>query len=483
MSAVGACGSSPDDSQATGGGGSTGEAGNMGAAGTSTGSAGSSVSAGGSAGSGSTMSDASGAGGSGQSTSDGGGGAQVVMPEGGGACPSPVPADSTATQRKACMFMPGALVADTLGLTAAARQNIPLKHIIVVMKENRSYDHYFGQLPKHGQPDAEPLAATFSNLDKAGAAVANFHQTTTCVHNDPAHQWNDMHTQVGTTGKMDGFVISGANSTGTDGHFVMGWYDNTDIPFYYFLANTFALADHHFASIRTGTWPNRDYLLLATSDGVRATGGGHPADATPTIMSQLDTKGVTWGAYAPAAPFEGTLTWTATHAGVHNLAAFKTALAGGTLPSVAFVDGPSDEHPTADIQVGEAWTRDIYQSVIASPLWATTVMIWTYDEAGGFFDHVPPGNGCVSRPQDTAFFELGIRVPTVVISPYARQHYVSHVPHEHTSITRLIEAVFDLPALNARDANSDAMLDMFDFACPPNLKPADAPAAGKGGCN
>ncbi len=483
VSAVGACGSSSDEAQTPGGGGAGGEAGMVGAAGAMTsGSAGSSVSVGGAAGTGNTAPDASGSGGSGPIPGDGGGGSQVPMRDGGSVCPSPVAADTTATQRKACMFKAGALVSESLGLPAAERQKIPLKHIIVVMKENRSFDHYFGQLSKHGQPDAEPLPDTFSNLDKTGAAVTNYHLTTTCVHNDPAHQWNDMHTQVGATGKMDGFVISGANTTGTDGHFVMGWYDNTDIPFYYFLANTFALADHHFASVRSGTWPDRDYLLLATSDGVRATGGGYPADATPTIMSQLDTKGVTWGAYAPAAPFEGSLTWGATHAGVHNLAAFKTALANGTLPSVAFVDGPADEHPTANIQVGEAWTRDIYQSVIASPLWATTAMIWTYDEAGGFFDHVAPGNSCVARPEDAAFFELGIRVPTVVISPYARQHYVSHVIHEHTSITRLIETVFDLPALTMRDANSDAMLDMFDFACPPNMKPADAPAAGTGGC-
>ena len=135
------------------------------------------------------------------------------------------------------------------------------------------------------------------------------------------------------------------------------------------------------------------------------------------------------------------------------------------------------------MQVGEASTRDLYQAVIASPLWPTSAMIWTYDEAGGFFDHVPPPNSCVPRPQDSAFFELGVRVPTVVISPYARKHYVSHVVAEHTSITRLIEAVFDLPALTARDANSDALLDMFDFECPPNLKPPAAPAAGKGGCN
>ena len=482
FSTLGACGSSPDEAATPSGGGGDGQAGNMGAAGTPTGSAGASMSAGGSAGgSGDMSTGTSGGGGSAQAGAGGGGGSAVSMPEGGGACPSPVPADSTATQRKACTFMAGAMVADTLGLAAADRQKIPLKHIIVVMKENRSYDHYFGQLSKHGQPDAEPLPATFSNLDKQGATVASFHQTTTCVHDDPAHQWKDMHTQVGTTGKMDGFVLSGANSTGTDGHFVMGWYDNTDIPFYYFLANTYALADHHFASVRSGTWPNRDYLLLATSDGVQSTGSGHPADNTPTIMSQLDAKGVTWGAYASGAPFEGSLTWTATHAGVHNAAAFKTALANGTLPSVAFVDGGSDEHPTQDVQVGEAWTRDIYQAVIASPLWPSTAMIWTYDEAGGFFDHVPPGNSCVARPQDSAYFELGMRVPTVVISPYARQHYVSHVLHEHTSITRLIEAVFDVPALTARDANSDAMLDMFDFGCPPNLKPPVAPAAGKGG--
>jgi phospholipase C len=426
---------------------------------------------------------AAGSTGGGAGDNDGGGGTAVIMPEAGATCPSAVAADTTAAMRKACMFKAGDAVATTLGLAAADRAKIPLKHIIVVMKENRSYDHYFGMLSKHGQPDAEPLPANFSNLDKQGATVATFHQTTTCVHNDPDHQWAAMHNQV-DGGKMDGFVTSAANSTGTNGHFVMGWYDNTDIPFYYFIANTFALADHYFASARSGTWPDRDYLLLATSDGVQATGGGHPADTLPTVFSELDAKGVTWGAYAPGAPFEGSLTWTATHAGVHNLAAFKTALTNGTLPSVAFVDSSVDEHPTADIQLGEAWTRDIYESVLASSVWPTTAMIWTYDEAGGFFDHVPPPNTCVARtPQDAMFFELGIRVPTVVISPYARQHYVSHVTHEHTSVTRLIEAVFDLPALTARDANSDAMLDMFDFACPPNLKPPDAPAAGTGGCN
>jgi phosphoesterase family protein len=184
------------------------------------------------------------------------------------------------------------------------------------------------------------------------------------------------------------------------------------------------------------------------------------------------------------------LNWTSSHAGAHKFADFKMALANGTLPQVAFVDGidnVEDEHPTGDVQYGEAWTRDIYQTAIASPLWPGLAILWTYDEAGGFADHVPPPNkACVARPavaKDQEFVELGTRVPMAVISPYARPHYVSHVTEEHTAITRFIELVFGLPALTARDANSTALLDMFDFGCAPLLlKPPTAPAAGKGGC-
>ncbi len=133
------------------------------------------------------------------------------------------------------------------------------------------------------------------------------------------------------------------------------------------------------------------------------------------------------------------------------------------------------------MQVGEAWTRAIYQAVVTSPHWPTTAMLFTYDEGGGFFDHVPPPTSCVARPEDADFFELGVRVPLLVISPWAKRHFVSKTQKEHTSITRFLEAIFDLPALTARDANSDALLDMFDFSCPPAPIP-DAPAAGSGGC-
>ena len=172
-------------------------------------------------------------------------------------------------------------------------------------------------------------------------------------------------------------------------------------------------------------------------------------------------------------PFESTLgdDWRNAHpASRHTVNEFKAALTSGNLPEVAFVDSLeniNDEHPAADVQVGEAWTRTIYEAILKSAIWPTTALIWTYDEGGGFADHVPPPKTCAPSPAEVAFTELGVRVPMVIISPYARRHYVSHVVHEHTSITRFIETVFDLPALTARDANSDALLDMFDFACPP----------------
>jgi phospholipase C len=273
-------------------------------------------------------------------------------------------------------------------------------------------------------------------------------------------------------------------TAGGDGHFVMDYYDGTDLPFYYFLANTFAIADHHFPSVRSGTWPNRDYLMLGTSDGVRKTYGGTPDPSLPTIFTQLDGIGVSWGVYCDGEAFEGTLGWVMSHAGFSTYEDFLAKLADGTLPQVTFVDArenKDDDHPPADVQYGEAWSRKVYQAARNSPLWPTLALIFTYDEAGGFYDHVPPGNSCVARPKDSEFFELGVRVPLVVISPWARRHYVSHVQHEHTSMLRFIQLLFDLPALTARDANSNALLELFDFTTPPASVP-DAPEAGTGGC-
>jgi phospholipase C len=403
-------------------------------------------------------------------------------------CMHPPPAaDPLLAMRSACAFQAGALAADTVGLTDAARRALPIKHVIVAMKENRSFDHLFGGLGEV-QPDAEVFPATFTNPDASGAQVAPFHLTSTCVPHDPDHQWTAMHAGV-DGGKMDGFVKSAASTTGTDGHFAIGYYTQKDLPFYYFLADTFALADHYFPSVRSGTFPNRDYLLMGTSDKVQATQTTVWPDPTlPTIFDRLDAAGVSWGVYSDDHPFEGCLSnpahdWELTHpwSPVQSL---LDALASGNLPQVVFVDaleGFEDEHPTADVQTGEAWTKRLYDAAAAGPAWNQTAILYTYDEGGGFFDHVPPPPTCVARPADAAFFELGPRVPLIVISPWARRHYVSKTPRDHTSITRFIETLFALPALTARDANADALLDLFDFTCGPDPI-APAPAAGTGGC-
>lgn len=495
-----ACSSSTDTpSSATGGqSGTTGKAGSssggtsgsnsggMSGGGTSSGgmsSTGGSVSSGGTTASGgmSTVGGMSSGGNAGAGGNSGGS-------AGGATCPSKVVADSHAAQRSACSYVSGDLPAKTLDLTEAERAQIPIKHIVVIMKENRSFDHILGALKKT-QPDADVYDSTFVNKDGAGKSVTPFHQTTTCVGFDPDHQWDAMHAQI-NGGKMDGYVTSAAKSTATDGHFSMSYYDEKDLPFYYFLANTFAVADRYFPSVRSGTFPNRDYLLFGTSDKVYSTQySTWPSPSLPMIFDELTKAKVSWGVYADDHPFSEAAENPADDWEQNNpwspIADLIDAFKNDKVPSVVFVDGLvniDDEHPTADVQHGEAWTKKLYDAARTSPAWQSTVLFYTYDEAGGFADHVPPPNDtCLARAADSDFHELGTRVPFIAVSPWARRHYVSHVEKQHTSVTRFIEAVFGLPALTARDANSDALLDMFDFSCAPAAVP-DAPAAGSGGC-
>jgi phospholipase C len=418
-------------------------------------------------------------------------------------------ASTPAALRASCAFALGAKPADTLEADGLAAARAKVGHVIVLMKENRSFDHLFGGLAKAGKTDVELPPSSWTNADATGAAVAPFHQTNTCTQLDPEHQWDSMHADW-NAGQMDGFVknaaaksvdAKGAAAT-TDGHYVMGAYTAAELPFYYWLAQTFAIGDHYHASALAGTWANRLYLLAANSYGTKDTGAATDAVATcKTIFDGLDAKGVSWGVYTDAAvaPFEYTLItagWTTSHAGVHPLADLFTGLAAGTLPSVVFVDASSstdapttaeDEHPPTDLQVGEAFSKKVYEAVVASPLWLdgagkSTALLWTYDENGSFADHVAPPTACPAAADQSAFDRLGPRVPFALISPYARPGFVSHATHSHTSITRLIEAIWDLPAMSARDANSDALFDLFDFSAPKMQHPPTAPAAGTGGC-
>lgn len=401
-------------------------------------------------------------------------------------CPVELPADVHEAERAACTFGAGAMPSETLGVPAALSQQLPIRHVIVVMKENRSFDHLLGGLSAQNA-QVEPVPANFSNLDARGASVMPHRAGTTCLKTNPQHQWAGMHRVV-NGGAMDGFVRNAASLV-DDGHAALAQFTAEDLPFYHWLANTWALNDRHFASLRSGTFPNRDFLLLATNDGVRETGTTFPNAKTPTLFDSLDAAGLTWAVYSDGEPLSGALGWSSNHRGCSCLEDLFARLESGKLPNVVFVDATpekTDDHPPADVQRGEAWLRDLYVRVTASPQWPRTAMIWAYDEGGGFFDHVPPPDqACVARPGlDDAFHELGPRVPLVVISPYAKPHFVSHVVQEHTAITRFIETLFALPALTSRDANSPALLDAFDFSCsPPMLSPPPPPEAGTNGCH
>jgi len=387
-----------------------------------------------------------------------------------------IPGDPAASERAACAFTRGAHASQTLGVDGPTAAKFPIRHVIVMMKENRSFDHLLGKL-HDTLPDVEAIPANYTNVDQSGNPVSFVHATSTCLDLDPNHQSNSVLACI-DGGKMDGFVKNAAaTTTGRDPPtMAMSFYDATDLPFDYWLASTFAIGDRDFAPTASGTYANRDYLMFGTNAGVVDTGLLFPSPTTPSIFQTLIDAGFTWRVYytpqsTPGGlpgPLSDALDWKLTDPGVRKYEDLISDLTNGTLPNVAFVDGQEnfdDDHPRADLALGEAWTKKIVDAAIGSPEWNRLALVWTYDEAGGFADHVPPPNGCLALPSSSPFTLMGPRVPLVVISQWAKRGYVSHVVRDHTAITRFIETLFDLPALTSRDANSDALLDMFDFSC------------------
>ncbi len=388
-----------------------------------------------------------------------------------------------------CTFGPGDLPATTLPPGTPHGAEIPINRIVVLMQENRSYDHYLGQLHKRGA-EREPRDA--SNPDpNTGAPIVAFHQRATCEVADLAHSWNATHREW-NGGAMDGFTAANVAPEDPTGRRAMGFYKRGDLRYYFRLYKTFASADRYFSSLLSQTFPNRFYLLAGTSFGhIR---NDFPVGASEfsqrTVFDQLDDAGVGWKIYSqlvsPSLLFATVR--NAPPGRVVGIDAYFADAAAGTLPSVSFVDASfaggvnveADEHPPANVQVGQAFVASVVDALLASPQWPESALFLTYDEHGGFYDHVPPPPACVPdaippmlEPGDEpgAFDRYGIRVPMVVVSPFARRRFVSHRIYDHTSILRFIQTRFDMPALTRRDANADPLLELFDFANPPFLKP------------
>jgi phospholipase C len=306
---------------------------------------------------------------------------------------------------------------------------------------------------------------------------------------------------------MDGFAWSAGNDSrdGTppgfdiNGQRVMGYYDGNDLPYYYFMATQFAISDSWFSPIMTNTPANRMYAMAATSHGVINKAPGIPV---PTIFDELEKAGVTWKNYVPDYPNGSSLKPFSAYSKYVNsnivpMSQYFTDVTNGTLPQVAFIDRDSkdglDEHPGIGIsvQMGSAWVAKIIGALMNSSAWKDSVFFLAYDEAGGFYDHVPPASTVspdgippVLAPNDICasttgpacdFVYTGFRLPNLVVSPFSKLHYVDHTPIDTTAILTFIEKRFGLKPLANRDAAQPDISFFFDFGGAPNMTPPAPP--------
>ena len=419
------------------------------------------------------------------------------------------PTDDDAQKgRSSCAYKAGALPGETQGASHPMGDKIPVQHVVVMMQENRSFDHYFQKLPTAGQTDVEVAPSTYTNPDVDGTTkVAPFRDTQLCFI-DTAHGWNAVHAEY-DDGKMDGFLRANDKSDPVPPHGfpemasgkrAMTYYEPSDLPFMFWAANEYAIADHYHCSLLGPTWPNRMYLYAASSFG--RTANKPPNNYKTTLFDELETRAIDWKIYTSGgspgfAMFTSTYLKYALDAEskplhVFSLDQYYLDAAAGTLPGVAFVDAhlgaegyqQNDEHPPAMMQVGQKLVADVVTALQKSPNWSSSAFFLTYDEHGGLYDHVVPPAAC--PPDDIApelapgdapgkFDRYGVRVPLVVISPFAKKHFVGHHLYDHTSIVRFIEARFNLPAMTNRDANAEAPWEMFDFDHPPHVTPPAVP--------
>ncbi len=441
-----------------------------------------------------------------------------------------------------------------------------INHIIILAQENRGLDHYFGGLraywasqgipdqsfdglpqfnpltgaaPTQGpvptNPGCDPLFPAPGNdctTDANSPNIESFHMISQCEEN-PSPSWNEshvdwnLHDPLSATPTLDGFVWTAAHdarSVGlfdTEGKRAMSYYNETDLPYYYSLATSFATSDRWFSPVMSRTQPNRLYLLAGTSAGYAyPPPPSSPPLTTKTIFDALQAAGITWKVYVTDLtyanpPAQDSALNFFTTAGLYPnnivpVSQFLTDVANGTLPAVSYIEpgynagydehpGLDDNNPGANIQVGAQYVSTLTNALMNSPSWKDSVFILTYDEGGGFYDHVPPQptvspdgiqpidlqpaippNGpdiCAAGTTGPTcdFVYTGYRIPLIVISPFSKKNYVSHTVADSTAWLKLVETRFGLPSLTKRDAAQMDMTEFFDFQNVPWKTPPPVP--------
>ncbi|MGW5667212.1 alkaline phosphatase family protein [Micromonospora sp. NPDC003776] len=355
-------------------------------------------------------------------------------------------------------------------LSASAAAPLPepassgIDHIVVVMMENRSFDHYLGWLP-----GADGKQAGLTYLDRAGVRHRTYHLNDYqgCDHPDPDHSYEGGRVQL-NAGRCDGWLRSGAND-----EYAIGYYTASDLKFFGKAARYWTAFDRYFSATMAETYPNRFYQHSAQTD---RTHNSTDIASMPTIWDRLADAGVSHAYYYYDLPFLA-LYGTKYLPISRSYPQFLADATAGALPAVSFLDpkfldegsGTSaDDHPHADIRAGQYFLNQVYEAVSSGPLWPRTALVINYDEWGGFFDHVAPETAPDARP-DLGTGLRGFRTPCLLISPRARRGYVSHTVYDHTSALKMIEWRWGLPPLTVRDSAANNLAEALDFTREPDL--------------
>jgi phospholipase C len=375
-----------------------------------------------------------------------------------------------------------------------------IEHVVVLMLENRSFDHMLGYLTLEGaRPDIDGLKASMANTYKGKTyKVRHLQRTALTKDEDPCHGGACIAEQV--SNNMGGFVANFANSRPKAKlvDVVMGYYNGSDLPVYDHLAREFCVCDRWFSSVPGATWPNRLYAVAG-----RAAGSKDPKKVPiydePSFVRHLESQKVSWRWYSHDV---GTLRFSDSEFYLGYLDRFayfdrRSFLAprnflddakDGKLPAVSWIDpnfvdvsfiGPSgsnDDHPPSDIKAGQELVLKVYSALVKSPNWSKTMLVVTYDEHGGFFDHFTPPAAADDKP---AFRTYGVRVPALVVSPFTPRASVSSVIYDHTSIIKTILLRFckkngQIPDMGARVNNANHLGGTLTLASPRPPTPVEA---------
>ncbi len=420
------------------------------------------------------------------------------------------------------------LSADPLVQLALAAAPAPgkltdIEHVVILIQENRSFDHYFGTLPGVRGFSDESARSTFF---QQGYPVPGFEGDLLPFHletggapqcfPDITHMWAPQH-ESWDGGAMDRFVRAHLAVDGPQaGPATMGYYERADIPFYFALAEGFTICDNYYCSVLGPTDPNRLYSMSATLDPEGADGGPLVETLTverfalegtftwTTMPEQLSAAGVSWKVYTgvEGGSFDNVLTYFRAYKTNPELAAlafeqvypndFVADIERGELPQVSWIDASLDqtEHPGfSTAEVGEYVVKELLRRLRSHPgLWKKTALFVTWDENGGFFDHVPPPAPPPGTPGEyltvpdvtgdadgiSGPIGLGFRVPMLILSPFSRGGFLCSDVFDHTSILRFLETRFGVEVPNLSQWRREATGDMtsaFNFIAPDPSKP------------